>query len=261
MKMRTLTNLFFVTVISVAAYSCANQKNKTATQAPDGHTAQNALDWQGSYSGVLPCADCEGIETELQLNSDQTYRLTSRYLKGNNQLADTLNGKFVWLENGNVVRLERKTKDIRPDLFKIEENQVKQLNVDGQEVTGALANFYILKKEGNPEVENLKWQLVELRGKPVKGTPQTHFIIFHSNDKRAEAKAGCNILSFSYKIKNRLQVKFGQGITTLMACHEPTEAELLKVLAIVDNLSVGEGILTLNRARMAPLAKFKLVQQ
>ncbi|HMU97517.1 MAG TPA: copper resistance protein NlpE N-terminal domain-containing protein [Chitinophagales bacterium] len=250
--------LVLLVLFVLATYSCANLKNNASTETPDGHTAQNSLDWQGTYSGVLPCADCEGIETELKLNNDQTYSLTNKYLDGKNSSTDTLTGTFIW--KGNNVELERKIKDIRPDVFKVEENQVKQLDLEGKEVTGELANAYILKKNGNSEVEDKKWKLVELNGKPVSGTADTHYIIFHSKEGRLEAKAGCNMMSYEYSIKNQLQVRFTPGITTLMACQETTEDKLKAVLDKADNISVGPDVLTLNKARMAPLARFELVK-
>ncbi|HMW94380.1 MAG TPA: copper resistance protein NlpE N-terminal domain-containing protein [Chitinophagales bacterium] len=256
--MRHFNRPLVLALFALATYSCANLKNNASTETPDGHTAQNSLDWQGTYSGVLPCADCEGIETELKLNNDQTYSLTNKYLDGKNSSTDTLTGTFIW--KGNNVELERKIKDIRPDVFKVEENQVKQLDLEGKEVTGELANAYILKKNGNSEVEDKKWKLVELNGKPVSGTADTHYIIFHSKEGRLEAKAGCNMMSYEYSIKNQLQVRFTPGITTLMACQETTEDKLKAVLDKADNISVGPDVLTLNKARMAPLARFELVK-
>ena len=258
MKMRHFNRPLVLALFALATYSCANLKNNASTETPDGHTAQNSLDWQGTYSGVLPCADCEGIETELKLNNDQTYSLTNKYLDGKNSSTDTLTGTFIW--KGNNVELERKIKDIRPDVFKVEENQVKQLDLEGKEVTGELANAYILKKNGNSEVEDKKWKIVELNGKPVSGTADTHYIIFHSKEGRLEAKAGCNMMSYEYSIKNQLQVRFTPGITTLMACQETTEDKLKAVLDKADNISVGPDVLTLNKARMAPLARFELVK-
>lgn len=35
----------------------------------------------GTYHGVLPCADCPGMDTRLQLNADNTYLLTEQYLE------------------------------------------------------------------------------------------------------------------------------------------------------------------------------------
>jgi NlpE N-terminal domain len=54
--------------------------------ASTNDTAETSLDWPGEYKGVLPCADCEGIETELELKADKTYELTQEYLgKGKNK--------------------------------------------------------------------------------------------------------------------------------------------------------------------------------
>lgn len=64
-------------------------------QIPIGDTSQNALDWNGTYKGTLPCADCEGIETELTLNLDGNYLYKATYLgKGVKVL------KFPPLSNG-----------------------------------------------------------------------------------------------------------------------------------------------------------------
>jgi len=45
----------------------------------------NSLDWPGIYRGVLPCADCEGIETEIKINADLTYVISSTYLGKNEE--------------------------------------------------------------------------------------------------------------------------------------------------------------------------------
>ena len=36
------------------------------------HNSQNSLDWAGVYQGILPCADCEGFDTVITLNWDET---------------------------------------------------------------------------------------------------------------------------------------------------------------------------------------------
>ncbi len=43
-------------------------------------------DWPGYYDGTLPCADCEGIATQLWVRSDSTFILRQRYL-GKDSLA------------------------------------------------------------------------------------------------------------------------------------------------------------------------------
>jgi copper homeostasis protein (lipoprotein) len=244
-------------LIATTLYSCNNKKTES-TEIPDSHTAPTSLDWQGSYSGNLPCADCNYIETDLTLKDDLNYTLINQYIGKTPSISDTLEGKFTW--EGNIVKLEGIKENVRPLVFKVEENQVRQLDMEGKEITGDLASQYEMKKNGNLNVEDKRWQLVELNGKPVKGTPETHYIIFHSKEGRLEAKADCNVLSNNYKIKNELQLIIEPGISTMMACPGNLEQEFLEVLNTADNLSTDGKTLSLNKARMAPLARFELVK-
>lgn len=250
-----------ITLAAMTTYSCSTQtpKSSTTDNAPDAHTAQTALDWQGSYSGVLPCADCGGIETELTLKDDLTYRLTKAYLGKEPVVKDTLVGTFSW--EGSNIKLTGINEGEGSPWYKVEENKVRHLDLEGNTIKGELANRYILTKNGNPLVEDKTWRLVELEGQPITESPENHYLIFHSKEGRIEAKANCNVLALEYKIKNELMVYFGQGLTTLMACPDSdTEQRLLKVLSTVDNLSTDGKTLSLNKARMAPLAKFELVE-
>lgn len=253
-KVTFLKVLVFAGVI-MTTYSCNNNKNRIPS-VPDAHTAQISLDWHGTYSGNLPCADCERIETELTLNEDLSYELISTYFKGDDTFSDTLQGEFSW--EGNNVKLEGITEDERSSLFKVEENQVRCLDMEGRVVEGELERNYILKKNGNPLVEDRRWRIVEIYGKPVEGTSDNYYLIFDSGEGRIAARVNCNILNYSYKIKNEYQVSFGQGLSTLMACPDNLEDEFKEVLEMADNLSTDGKYLSLNKARMAPLARFVL---
>jgi copper homeostasis protein (lipoprotein) len=60
--------------------------------APEGKapaltkTEKAANAYVGTYEGILPCADCEGIETELALSPDTTFTLIEYYLTDNAEL-------------------------------------------------------------------------------------------------------------------------------------------------------------------------------
>ena len=237
--------------------SCNSVKKVTNTPYPDSHTSQNSLDWQGTYSGITPCASCPGIETELTLTSDLNYVLTTKYI--DNEGVYTVEGKFVW--EGNQIKLEGIKDGDGPSMYKVEEGRIRQLDLKGKEITGQLAQNYVLTKNGNLDVEDKKWKLIELYGKPITGSAETHYVIFHSKDGRVEAKANCNIIINNYKIKNQYRLNITSGISTLMACPDNLEQELVKALAQADNLSVTETNLSLNKARMAPLARFELVKE
>lgn len=138
-----------IAVIAVAFLSGCKENKKAEEPAStetveivDMHTSQIALDWQGRYSGVLPCADCEGIETILDLHDNATYTLHSTYLgKENGHFMGK--GRFVWSDDGSTVILQ----DTEKTMYKVGENTLTRLDVEGNVITGDLAEFYVLKKE------------------------------------------------------------------------------------------------------------------
>lgn len=243
------TTLF---TICAAMIACNSSNKSIQVATPDSHTSESPLDWAGIYSGVIPCADCEGIETELTINSDLTYTLISTYLGKEPMISDTIKGTFSW-ENGNIIHLSNG----HPFKFKVEEDQVRILDSAHNPVKGELAQFYALSKNGNPEVEDIKWHLVELNGKKVEGDAETHYLIFNSKERRAVTKVGCNVMNYQYRITYMFRLELSKGLSTLMACPDSIEDEYRQVLEMLDNLSVSENRLTLNKARMAPLAVFE----
>jgi uncharacterized lipoprotein NlpE involved in copper resistance len=115
------------------------------TTAVDSHNSENSLDWAGVYEGTTPCADCEGIKTTLELKKDNTYVLSQTYLgkfeEDPKEFGES--GSFTWKDNGSVVVLKSGDKTIQ---FKVEENQVRLLDLQGDVIDGDLADMYILKK-------------------------------------------------------------------------------------------------------------------
>ena len=112
-----MRNINLLILISLFIFfSCQSEKN-TETVNEDfpetievpinptpGDNSMNALDWEGTYVGTLPCADCEGIETELTINYDGTYSYKTTYL-GKETEAEEVTGTFQWDENGSVITL------------------------------------------------------------------------------------------------------------------------------------------------------------
>lgn len=134
--------------------SCENQSAENAEtpltetvennpEAPDMHTSESSLDWDGTYKGTLPCADCEGIETTIVLNKDRTFERTAVY-KGKEDGNFNDKGKFSWDKDGRVITLE--IKDDNP-FYQVKEGSIVLLNQEGEENTGELADLYVLKKQ------------------------------------------------------------------------------------------------------------------
>ena len=122
------------TIVEVAVDTMANSDN-----------SQNALDWQGTYKGVIPCADCEGIETIITLNKDLTYVVKTKYLgKGDGKVFEE-KGSFVWDKSGGNIALNGGKGG--PSQYKVGENQLIQLDMEGKIITGDLAEKYVLTRQ------------------------------------------------------------------------------------------------------------------
>lgn len=226
----------------------------------DSHTSQNSLDWSGIYSGIEPCADCEGIKYIVTLKENGDYELITKYLT-DTPLTNTKTGKFAWAD-GNTIRLDAFAEGEGSNFFKVEENQIRHLDIEGNKIEGALADYYILEKNGNFDVEDKKWQLTALFVKPIDSNPEDFYLIFDSKERKIHAKANCNSLNLSYTIENRTKLSVDNGISTKMACPDDTEDRLLKALRETDYFEVNSDELYLFQDKQfAPLAKFVLVKE
>lgn len=127
----------------------AGQTETRVETVVDSHNAQNSLDYTGTYNGILPCADCSGIKTEITLNPDNTYKITTEYIdKGEGeQFVDT--GKYAWDNKGNIISLHsnRAHDEVHTLKYMVQENQLVQLDLDGNKIETDLASHYILHKK------------------------------------------------------------------------------------------------------------------
>ncbi|MCH6233606.1 copper resistance protein NlpE [Cognataquiflexum rubidum] len=110
----------------------------------DGHNASNSLDFLGIYKGVLPCADCEGIETTIELGSGNSYLKKSTYLGKENQSVIESSGVFTWNEAGNTITLQDEEV---PNQYFVGENVLFHLDLEGNRITGDLEKNYQLVKQ------------------------------------------------------------------------------------------------------------------
>lgn len=106
------------------------------------------------------------------------------------------------------------------------------------------------------------WKLVELRGQPVtaQGAREPH-IILKDKDMRVAGSGGCNSLMGGYELTAPNRIAFSKVASTMMACAQGMETEqgLFEVLETADSYTVTGDTMVLNRARMAPLARFEAV--
>ena len=113
-------------------------------------------------------------------------------------------------------------------------------------------------------ITDQKWKLIELAGKPVadKINGKEPFILLQKSDSRYAGTAGCNGLGGSFTLQDKGRIKFSQGMSTMMACENmEIETGLNKAMIAADNYTINGNTLSLNKARMAPLARFQAVKE
>ena len=117
----------------------------------------------------------------------------------------------------------------------------------------------------NISLENTYWKLTELNGRPIPDAEEGKkelYIQLKSNDSSLAAFAGCNGVGGNYSLIPEKRVRFSNMISTLMACPElDMENEFKKVLETIDNYAISDDMLSLHKAKMAPLARFKAVKK
>lgn len=136
-------------------------------------------------------------------------------------------------------------------------NQKKSTKSSGSEVA-------VITDTSFATITDRKWKLIELMGKPVADSVngKVPFIILKMADSSYAANGGCNGLGGKFVLDEiKLRIQFKLGMSTMMACSDMlVEDGLKQVLANTDNYTMNDSTLSLNKARMAPLARFKAVK-
>lgn len=253
--MRRVARLWLV-LVTAALAGCATTEPPRET-VPIGDNSRNALDWAGVYVGTLPCADCPGIRTRLELRGDNTFTRTFTYLERDvGPFEET--GSFTWDSSGSRITLDGNG----AQQYQVGENVLFHLDRSGQRIRGDLAAAYRLEKTvSDPRIEGRRWQLFELNGRAVASpaSREAAYLELDAAQARVAGNAGCNRFFGTYELTTGNRLRFGPNLgSTMMACPElEREREFLAMLARVDSYTIGDGTLSLNRARMAPLARFR----
>ena len=243
--------------------SCKLFQKNTFREGPDvmsefdifnstiGDNSQNALDWAGYYSAILPCDDCGGIQVSLDLLSDGTYKMKKVYFGKEDSNSDSF-GDVVWGNSGSTIT-------VGEDIFLVGEDRLIMLEKD--RVIEDFSDSPILTKVNSNLIEKY-WKLTELFGEAVnttEGGREAH-IIFKKEDFRITGNSGCNTFNGSYALSPGNRINFLRSMSTMMMCSNmDTETKMYQALEMADSYYVSEDKLVLNRARMAPLARFEAV--
>lgn len=219
--------------LAILVTSCnSGKKNETPiteTQHTEamGDNSMTSLDWDGTYEGELPCADCEGIKTIVTINQDNTYVIKEIYL-GKDATAFETKGTFKWDDKGQKIIFS----DVNRHPYFVGENTLTLLDANGNKIKGDLEKFYILDKVED-QLIGKKWHLASFKGEEIQyqEAKSEHAYIEFQNDFTIIAYTGCNNLQGAYEVADAQKIKFSQVLGTLKACPEmETEAEFLKTV-------------------------------
>jgi len=131
--------VFILAAVFAGLGSCGSTQKAAGAKTP-----QASLNWEGVYTGTIPSASGSGINVRLQLNKDQSFGLRYVYVdKPDSSFSYT--GSFKWDAAGSIIILT--TVSEMPPYYKVGENKVTQLDMQGKPIKGKLANQYVLKKE------------------------------------------------------------------------------------------------------------------
>ena len=119
--------------IMILLFGCSLMNNNKSTP------------WSGVYRGVLPCADCEGIQTEIRLYPNNTFEMLRKYLGESDKIYRD-KGKVKWNESENQIRLRVKEEQNIPANYRVSENQIIQLDANGDTIQSDFSESYVLKK-------------------------------------------------------------------------------------------------------------------
>ncbi|HBW81779.1 MAG TPA: copper resistance protein NlpE [Sphingobacterium sp.] len=128
-------------LLTIGMVGCDNPKQRVAVykdNLQDLKGREKAEVVIGEYRGVMPCADCDGIETLISLHADNTYQYSSKYL---NKSDDVFMREGKWKLDGNIITLDGV--DYK---FKLGNRILSQLDLSGNDITGDISKYYVLTK-------------------------------------------------------------------------------------------------------------------
>lgn len=241
-----------ILLTSLAACSSGNKKEEATVQQ-----TQEEVNPEGIYSTTLPCADCPGIESVVQLNADKTFKLVNTYQGVEENAMQEYEGTYK--VDGNKIVLEGLTPSEMPTQYKWNDGKLAQLDLEGNEITGENASKYVYGKVNTDLVEKY-WKMTELNGAaiPEGKLDRDVFITFRTQGNRVNGNSGCNNFFGSYEVDGN-NMKLSQMGSTMMMCPNiEIENQVNAIFEKINQFSIVEDSLTLSQGEEA-LAKFVVV--
>jgi len=255
--------------LALALTACMpRQAAESAPMAADpAHNSRNSLDWAGTYEGVLPCADCPGIQTRLTLNRDESYEFRTLYID-RDSAARVVRGRFSWQPNGNAITLEGQH---GAQHFVVGEGRVALVPAGAAPTWPQPPQRVLQLVAAAPAagvqrtLESHRWTLTSAtgsQGQRIEDLPAGagRPVVFSFAEGRLNMEGGCNRIFGGYRVDGESRLVLGRMATTMMACEaaamkvDATLSELLAEPAKIELVPGAEPVLRLVTATHATLS-------
>ncbi|MDO5090677.1 MAG: copper resistance protein NlpE [Cardiobacteriaceae bacterium] len=124
--------------------SSDNKDNRSADPAANTQPLANARqsqNWLGTYQGILPCANCEGIATMVVLENNGKYTLRTRQL-GLEDKDRKYQGTYSWKNDSTLVL----SGDAQEKVFTVYDGYLQAMMPDGSPIPAHPGANYRLEK-------------------------------------------------------------------------------------------------------------------
>lgn len=218
-------------LVSLMLVSCTSTEKFTQIKKTNEQPGFDKLDWEGTYVGTEPCADCREIKKKLTLNEDMTYVLEKEYIGSSKPNIEKYSGTFEWGIAGALILNTDKGKNMGVNRYLVAKNLLVPTDKDGHPAIGGES---MLTKYKTDLLFDRKWILTELNGKPIVKSDdeaaQEAFLQFETG--RVFGNSGCNSLTGEFALTMSNIINFDKVASTRMMCADmKVEDAFLEVLS------------------------------
>jgi len=129
-------------ILGLGACRTTKEAEWYVPEVVDMHNTKISVSWDGAYTGIIPSSSGTGVDVLIMLNRDDTYMLRYMYFDRPEKIY-TSKGSFKWDKSGEMIILPVKN---LPHYYKVAQNKLIQLDMNGKYITDDRAEGYVLRK-------------------------------------------------------------------------------------------------------------------
>lgn len=217
-----------------------------------------SVDWMGVYTGIVSCADCEGIRTRLVLSAEGFYKLSQEYSEKSSKIFEN-HGFFEWDKEGSNIVLKGV---VGGDLWlRVGENRIDFLDSERNLISPLTGNYILQKEPKNIELlpTSIETHYLQL-SETTEMNEKLPYLFLEAKEKRFYGFGGCNHLRGVYEITDKMHIRFSKIVSTKMMCEQmKMEESMLEILQKAETYEIKNGIVTLFDHSKKTLGCLKIV--